>query len=24
LFRKTPAGGNRIVIDVPYRLRSAA
>ncbi len=24
LFRKTPEGGNRIVIDVPYRLRSAA
>jgi amino acid transporter len=23
LFRKTPSGGNRIVIDVPYRLRSA-
>ena len=24
LFRKMPEGGNRIVIDVPYRLRSAA
>ena len=23
LFRKTPNGDNRIVIDVPYRLRPA-